>query len=162
MITHRGLSASYEKMGDLEQGLEHHQRYATLLKKLLEQQNKEVTQRLQVQFDTQRFAAKNEQLALFNQHQELELEHRQNTLKMQYLLILLALGIIVLVVILWTRSRGHALTMQLLTTKDELTGLKNRRAIMEFAMKEWHRSIRFDRDYCCFAIDIDQAHFIHP
>jgi diguanylate cyclase (GGDEF)-like protein len=74
---------------------------------------------------------------------------------MQYLLILLALGIIVLVVILWRRSKRHAHTMQLLATKDELTGLKNRRAIMELAMKEWHRSIRFDRDYCCFAIDID-------
>jgi diguanylate cyclase (GGDEF)-like protein len=155
MRTHRGLSESYETMGDLAQAIEHHHRYADLLKQLLEQQNKEVTQRLQVQFETQRFAAENEQLALLNQHQELELEHRQDTLKMQYLLILLALGIIVLVVILWRRSKRHAHTMQLLATKDELTGLKNRRAIMELAMKEWHRSIRFDRDYCCFAIDID-------
>ena len=49
MRTHRGLSASYQVMNDLEQALQHHQRYATLQQQLLEQQNKEVTQRLQVQ-----------------------------------------------------------------------------------------------------------------
>ena len=45
------------KMADLEQALEHHQRYACLQKQLIEQQNKEVTQRLQSQFETQRFAS---------------------------------------------------------------------------------------------------------
>jgi len=155
MRTHRGLSVSYEKQGNLEQALEHHQRYTGLLKQLLEQQNKDATQRLQVQFETQRFAAENEQLALLNHSQQLELEHRQTTLRMQYILILLALGIILLIIILWARSRKHARTMQALATKDDLTGLKNRRAIMDFAMKEWHRSIRFNRPYCCYVIDID-------
>ena len=40
-----------------EQALEHHQRYTSLQKQLLEQQNKEVTQRLQSQFETQHFAS---------------------------------------------------------------------------------------------------------
>jgi len=155
MRTHRGLSASYQKVGNVTQALEHHQRYTSLLKQLLEQQNKDVTQRLQVQFETQRFAAENEQLALLNQAQLQELEHRQTTLRMQYILILLALGIISLIIVLWTRTRRHAQTMQALAKKDDLTGLKNRRAIMEFAIKEWHRSSRFNRPYCCFVIDID-------
>ena len=155
MRTHRGLSATYEKMANLEQALEHHQRYASLQKQLLEQQNKEVTQRLQVQFETQRFASENEQLALINEQQEQELEYRQTTLKLQYLLIALALIVISLITELWTRSKKHAKAMQLLATRDELTGIQNRRSIMQFAMKEWHRAIRFDRPYCCLAIDID-------
>lgn len=155
MRTHRGLSASYEKMVNLAQALEHHQRYASLQKQLLEQQNKEVTQRLQIQFETQRFAAENEQLALINEQQEQELEHRQTTLKLQYLLITLALIVILLITALWSRSKKHAKAMQLLATRDELTGIQNRRSIMQFAMKEWHRAIRFNRPYCCLAIDID-------
>jgi diguanylate cyclase (GGDEF)-like protein len=155
MRTHRGLSATYESMANLEQALEHHHRYASLQQQLLEQQNKEVTQRLQVQFETQRFAAENEQLALINQQQEQELKHRQATLKLQYLLIALALVVIVLITALWSRSKKHANAMQLLATRDELTGIQNRRSIMQFAMKEWHRAIRFERPYCCIAIDID-------
>ena len=155
MRTHRGLSATYEKMANLEQALEHHHRYASLQQQLLEQQNKAVTQRLQVQFETQRFAAENEQLALINQQQVQELNHRQTTLRLQYLLIALALAIMTLVAVLWLRSKKHGKAMQLLATRDELTGIQNHRSIMQFAMKEWHRSIRFDRPYCCLAIDID-------
>jgi diguanylate cyclase (GGDEF)-like protein len=155
MRTHRGLSATYEKTANLEQALEHHHRYASLQQQLLEQQNKEVTQRLQVQFETQRFAAENEQLALINQQQTRELEHRQTTLRHQYLLLALALAILALTVVFWARSKKHGNAMQLLATRDELTGIQNRRAIMKFASREWHRSIRFDRPYCCFAIDID-------
>ena len=155
MRTHRGLSATYEKMANLEQALEHHHRYASLQQQLLEQQNKAVTQRLQVQFETQRFAAENEQLALINQQQVQELNHRQTTLRLQYLLIALALAIMTLIAVLWLRSKKHGKAMQLLATRDELTGIQNRRSIMQFAMKEWHRSIRFDRPYCCLAIDID-------
>jgi len=130
MRTHRGLSATYEKMANLEQALEYHQRYASLQKQLLEQQNKEVTQRLQVQFETQRFASENEQLALINEQQEQELEYRQTTLKLQYLLIALALVVISLITALWTRSKKHAKAMQLLAARDELTGIQNRRSIM--------------------------------
>jgi len=155
MRTHRGLSATYEKMANLEQALEHHHRYASLQQQLLEQQNKAVTQRLQVQFETQRFAAENEQLALINQQQVQELNHRQTTLRLQYLLIALALAIMTLIAVLWLRSKKHGKAMQLLATRDELTGIQNHRSIMQFAMKEWHRSIRFDRPYCCLAIDID-------
>jgi diguanylate cyclase (GGDEF)-like protein len=132
-----------------------HHRYASLQQQLLEQQNKAVTQRLQVQFETQRFAAENEQLALINQQQVQELNHRQTTLRLQYLLIALALAIMTLIAVLWLRSKKHGKAMQLLATRDELTGIQNRRSIMQFAMKEWHRSIRFDRPYCCLAIDID-------
>ena len=45
--------------------------------------------------------------------------------------------------------------MQLLATRDELTGIHNRRSIMLFAMKEWHSAIRFYRSFCSLAIDID-------
>lgn len=142
-------------MVNLEQALEHHHRYTSLQQQLLGNQNNEVTQRLQVQFETQRFAAENEQIALINQQQEQELQQRQSTIKLQYLLIILALVVIALITALWSRSKKHANAMQLLITRDELNGIQNQRSIMKFAMKEWHRSIGFDRPYCCIAIDID-------
>lgn len=155
MRTHRGLSMAYEKKSDLAQALEHHQRYASLQQQLSKQQNKDATKRLQVQFETQRFASENVQLAFINQKQELELDHSQTQLKFQYVLMTLAIAVLLLVIALWYRSKQHAKAMQLLAARDELTGIQNRRAIMQFAMKEWHRATRFDRPYCCFAIDID-------
>jgi len=126
-----------------------------LLKQQLEQQNKESTQRLQVQFETQQFSEANKRLELENKGQQQELQHKQELLQMQYLIIGLAIGILILVAVLLWRSRIHARHMQMLATTDELTGLLNRRAILEYGNNEWQRAKRFNRPFCCLLFDID-------
>jgi diguanylate cyclase (GGDEF)-like protein len=153
--TYRGLSTAYEKLHNYEKAYLSQRTYTQLLQQQLEQRNRETTQRLQVQFETQQFSDKNKRLELLNQSQQQELQHRQALLQMQYLIIGLAIGIILLVVILWWRSRIHAKYMQMLATIDSLTGLLNRRAILEFGTHEWQRAKRFNRPLCCLLFDID-------
>jgi diguanylate cyclase (GGDEF)-like protein len=153
--TYRGLSTAYEKLHNYEKAYLSQRTYTQLLQQQLEQRNRETTQRLQVQFETQQFSDENKRLELLNQSQQQELQHRQALLQMQYLVIGLAIGIILLVVILWWRSRIHAKYMQMLATIDSLTGLLNRRAILEFGTHEWQRAKRFNRPLCCLLFDID-------
>jgi diguanylate cyclase (GGDEF)-like protein len=153
--TYRGLSTAYEKLDDYEKAYISQRTYTQLLQQQLEQRNRETTQRLQVQFETQQFSDENKRLELLNQSQQQELQHRQALLQMQYLVIGLATGIILLVVILWWRSRIHAKHMQMLATIDSLTGLLNRRAILEYGTHEWQRAKRFARPLCCLLLDID-------
>lgn len=153
--TYRGLSTAYEKLHNYEKAYLSQRTYTQLLQQQLEQRNKETTQRLQVQFETQQFSDENKRLELLSQNQQQELQHRQALLQMQYLIIGLAIGIILLVVILWWRSRIHAKHMQMLATIDSLTGLLNRRAIMEYGTHEWQRAKRFNRPLCCLLFDID-------
>jgi len=153
--TYRGLSTAYEKLDNYEKAYISQRTYTQLLQQQLEQRNRESTQRLQVQFETQQFSDENKRLELLNQSQQQELQHRQALLQMQYLVIGLAIGIILLVLILWWRSRIHAKHMQMLATIDSLTGLLNRRAILEYGTHEWQRAKRFDRPLCCLLLDID-------
>jgi diguanylate cyclase (GGDEF)-like protein len=153
--TYRGLSTAYEKLQEYDKAYISQRVYTQLLQQQLEQRNQETMQRLQVQFETQQFSDKNKRLELVNQSQQQELQHRQTLLQMQYLVIGLAIGVILLVVILWWRSRIHAKNMQMLATVDSLTGLLNRRAILEYGNNEWQRAHRFDRPLCCLILDID-------
>ncbi len=153
--TYRGLSKAYEQLGNYEKAFANHHVYTQLLKQQLEQQNKEATQRLQVQFETQQFSDANKRLELENQSQQQELQHKQELLQMQYLILGLVVSILILVGVLWWRSRIHARYMQMLATTDELTNLLNRRAILEYGNNEWLRAKRFGRPFCCLLFDID-------
>ncbi len=155
MRTHRGLSFTYQSLEKYALALEHHIRYKELLQQQLEKQNTETTRRIQAQFETKYLAAENERLELLSQHQQVELKHRKDLLHMQYLLIALAGGIIFLVLALWSRSRHHAYTMEKLASIDDLTGLQNRRAVLQSGADEFARSVRSDRDLCCLILDID-------
>lgn len=153
--TYRGMSTAYEQVQNYKKAFISQRAYTQLLQQQLEQQNKETTQRLQVQFETQQFSDANKRLELLNKSQQQELQHRQQLLKMQYIVIALTTSIIILIAIFWWRSRQHAHNMQKLATLDDLTGLKNRRAILEYGMQEWQRSDRFNRPICCLLFDID-------
>jgi diguanylate cyclase (GGDEF)-like protein len=155
MRTHRGLSFSYQSLEQHALALEHHIRYKELLEQQLEMQNTETTRRIQAQFETKYLEAENERLELLSQHQQAELKHRKDLLHMQYLLIALAGGIIFLVLALWSRSRHHAYSMEKLASIDDLTGLQNRRAVLQSGADEFGRSVRFNRDLCCLILDID-------
>lgn len=155
MRTYRGLSSAYEQLQEYEKAFTGHRAYTQLLQQHLEQRNRQTTQRMQAQFETQRLTSDNERLELLNQSQRQELQHRQELLQLQYLVLALALGIVLSFAVLWLRSRQHAVRMQTLATTDGLTGLMNRRAIMQFGENEWQRYLRLKRPFCCLIIDID-------
>jgi diguanylate cyclase (GGDEF)-like protein/PAS domain S-box-containing protein len=51
--------------------------------------------------------------------------------------------------------------MEDIAMQDPLTGMLNRRAIMEHAEAEWHRSQRENRPMCILAIDVDNLKIIN-
>lgn len=158
---YRGLSQVYELRSDYENAFINYQAYSELLRQQLQQQNRETAQRLQVEFETQHFAEENGRLELMNQDQQMELQHRQVLLKMQYLFIALAAGIALLIGNMWWRSRQYAEELKVLATTDVLTGLLNRRAIIDVGNNEWHRAKRFDHNFSCLLIDIDHFKIIN-
>lgn len=155
MHTYRGLSASYERLGDAGNALLAFKAYNALLEDLLFEQSAEETQRLQVAFETQRFADQNDVLTVENQYQQAELDYQKRQIQMQYLVNTLAGVIALLTMTLLMRSRQFARRMKLLATTDELTGLFNRRAILEQGGSELQRASRFHRPFCTLMFDID-------
>jgi diguanylate cyclase (GGDEF)-like protein len=155
MRAYRGLGTAYAKMGLYEHAFSNYRAYSQLMQLQMKEQNRETTQRLQVSFETGRFAADNEKLGLVNQSQQRELRHQQDLLQLQYLAIGLVLAILTLVWALWWRSRLHGRRMEQLASNDELTGLLNRRGILQFGQGEWQRASRFKRPFCCVIFDID-------
>ncbi len=153
--TYRGLSDAYEALQEYGPALISHRAYTQLWQLQQQQSSTETAQRLQVQFETQRYSDENERLELQSQRQQIELQLRNDALRMQYIVSGLTTGIILLLGLLWWHTRQHAQKMQKLATIDGLTGLLNRRAIMQFGVKEWQRSTRFKHPFSCLIFDID-------
>lgn len=153
--TYRGLSTAYEQLGNYESSLIAQRGYTQLLQLQLQEQSTQATQRLQVEFEVGRFADANQRLEQENLGQLTELENSQSIVRLQYLAIGLALSLVLLLMVLWWRTRLFAKRMQSLATTDELTNLYNRRAITEFGTTEWQRAVRFKRPFTCLLMDID-------
>ena len=139
---HQGISESYFALNDISSAEVHFKRSIILSTQYTHQPKSEM-------LELKRELSHQQHLML--QKNMLIDDYKGNLLKLQYLIASFSL----LLVLLWLRSKNLVKTMQKQATRDELTGLQNRRALMKFAQQEWHRSIRFARPYCCIAIDID-------
>lgn len=155
MRTYRGLATAYEKTSSYQLAYENHQNYTRLLHQHLEEKSQQVTQKLQVAFETQRYQADNQRLASENREQEIKLIHREQILQMQKIAIGLVVVIFALIVFMWRRSLKQAQRMEKLATIDELTKLHNRRSIMSFGGMELNRVKRFNRNFSLLLLDID-------
>ncbi len=155
MRLYRGLSAAYEKQGNLENAQITQKAYAILNEEILLNRQQESTQRMQVAFETRRYADENDDLQLENREQQQALDLQNTLLEKQRLVNILSAGVIALVILLFVRSHQFGRRMQALATTDELTGLFNRRAILEKGVYELMRARRFDRPFSCFMFDID-------
>jgi diguanylate cyclase (GGDEF)-like protein len=151
----RGLSAAYEKVGNYEKALEMHQIYADLLKAELEQQSMQSTQRVREQLGLRRFAEANAALENIRQQQELQLLASRRLVSLQYLVLTLAAGFLLLLGYMYKRSQQNARLMHKLATTDELTQMFNRRAIMDKGNHEWDRALRYNRPLSCLLFDVD-------
>ncbi|MBN4075672.1 MAG: hypothetical protein COA71_09650 [SAR86 cluster bacterium] len=152
---YRGLSSAFEKAENYQLALVTHKAYSGLMNLEREQQAHKATQHLQVEFETQQFADENTRLSQQTQNQQLELESTTNVVKIQYMVLLLTVGLLFFVILFWSRSRKQEKALIELATTDELTGIFNRRAIMQHAEKEWHRSCRTKNPFTCLMLDID-------
>jgi len=155
MRTYRGLAIAYEKVSSFQLAYENYKNYTSLLHQQMEEKSQQVTQELQVAFETQRYQADNHRLASENRDQEIKLLYREQILQMQKVAIGLVLVIIALIIFMWRRSFKQAQRMEKLATTDELTKLHNRRSIMSFGEMELNRFKRFNRNFSLLLLDID-------
>ena len=153
--TYRGLSQAYERLGKLDKALIAQRAYSDLMQYELEQKGSDTTQRMQAQFETQRYADDNARLHAIRIQQELELEESNKLVRMQYLVLAMATGILCLVLFMLYRSRLLARRMHVLAITDELTHLLNRRAILGKGREEWDRAARFNHPFSCLMFDVD-------
>lgn len=153
--TYRGLSSAYEQLGQYDKALFAQRAYSELMQFDLEQQSQEGTQRMQAEFETQRYADANANLNSQRKKQDLQLKESRQLVELQYLVLVLGTGILALMLFMLYRSRQTARRMHMLASTDELTGLLNRRAILEKGREEWLRTHRFQRSFSCLMFDID-------
>lgn len=153
--TYRGLSLAYEQQGKLDKALIAQRAYSDLMRFDLEQQSGEAAQRMQAQLETQRYADDNARLQAIRIQQELQLEENKQLLRLQILVHLLGTSMFCLVLYMLLRSRLNARRMHTLAVTDELTGLLNRRAILQRGQEEWLRAARFHHPFSCLMLDID-------
>lgn len=155
MRAYRGMSEVYSSLGDHQKAYLIHQAYTMLLKTHLEEQNDKSTKKLQAQFETQRLNERNQILALDNERQQVQLELERRMVIGLSIGVALALVIAGLLLLLWRRRSQYAARMEQLATIDGLTGISNRRTIMERGKTEWNRSDRFKTPLSCLIFDID-------
>jgi diguanylate cyclase (GGDEF)-like protein len=152
---YRGLSLALEKLGQWEKSLIAQRAYTDLLQSTLEQQGSDATQRLQFELDTRRYADANARLQSLSDTQQEELAASLSAQRLQYLVLFLGAVLLVLLGLMYTRSRKAAEQMHALAITDELTLLPNRRAIMDHGEREWHRTLRSGETFACMVLDVD-------
>jgi diguanylate cyclase (GGDEF)-like protein len=153
--TYRGLALALEKLGQWEKALVAQRAYTELLQASLEQEGNATTQRLQFELDTRRVADDNARLQIVNESQQQELEQSHMVDRLQYVVLVLGGVLLLLMLVMYRRSRDMAAKLHALAVTDELTQLANRRAIMEHGTREWHRTLRSTEPFSCMVVDVD-------
>ncbi len=152
---YRGLSAAFEQLQQFDKALVAQRAYSDLMQADLEQQNLSATQRIREELDTQRYANANAALEKNRELQQHELAESRSLVRMQFLVLILAAALVLVVCTMFRRSEKTAQHMRKLASTDELTRLHNRRAIMEKGNQEWARASRYKNALSCLVIDLD-------
>ena len=114
------------------------------------------TARLRIEFDTERTLADNRRLQMEQRLQEQQVQALEETRRWQLAFMVLG-GSMILVLLVQQLRRARRL--HILAMTDELTGLPNRRAIIEFGKGAWKTTARASRPFSVIVLDID--HFKH-
>ncbi|MES2625298.1 MAG: diguanylate cyclase [Pseudomonadota bacterium] len=152
---YRGLSQAFEQLKQFDKALIALRAYSDLMQAGLEQQNLDSTQRIREELDTRRYADANAVLERTRTEQQGELAESRSLVRMQFLVLLLAAVVVLLVTAMFRRSEKTAKYMKKLASTDELTRLHNRRAIMEKGNHEWLRAVRYKNPLSCLVFDLD-------
>jgi diguanylate cyclase (GGDEF)-like protein len=152
---YRGLSQAFEQLRQFDKALIAQRAYTELMQAGLEQQNLDATQRIREELDTRRYVNANAALEKNRELQQRELSESRSLVRMQFLVLMLAALLVLLIATMFRRSDKTAKYMQKLASTDELTRLHNRRAIMEKGKQEWLRAVRYKNPLSCLVFDLD-------
>ena len=152
---YRGLSQAFEAVSDLPNALSMQHQYADLLQNELQQQSLASTQQLREQLDLRRYVDSNNRLEQQTSAQQAELDNNKRILQLQLIALALTVTLVGVLSYMFMRSSQIAHRMRTLATTDELTGLLNRRAIMDRGNQEWQRADRYQETPSCLVLDVD-------
>ncbi len=155
MRCYRGLSLAFEKLNQFDKALIAQRAYSELMQTSLEQQNLDTTLRIREELDTRRYVDANSALEKARAQQEHDLSESRSLVRMQFLVLMLAAALVALVCMMFRRSEKTAKYLKQLASTDELTKLRNRRAIMEKGQQEWQRAVRYKSPLSCLVFDLD-------
>lgn len=130
------------------------------LAKQFEQKNSlESTERMRAAHQLERRIEENTRLKTQHAHTESELAQAQSIRHLQWLILLLA-GLLILLVVIWGyRQFNLRKKMQSLALTDELTKLPNRRHIMSYAELQFQQALAMKQAFSVITFDVD--HFKH-
>ena len=152
---YRGLSLAFEQLSQFDKALIAQRAYSDLMQTGLQQQNLDTTLRIREELDIRRYVDANATLERNRQQQQQALAESRSLVRLQFLVLMLAAALVLLVYTMFRRSEQAAIHMQKLATTDELTRLHNRRAIMEKGKDEWQRAVRYRTPLSCLVFDLD-------
>ncbi|MEP0174861.1 MAG: diguanylate cyclase [Paraglaciecola sp.] len=114
-----------------------------------EQENTNLLHKTRVEYDLQSKELQNQILVDQNALQQQELEFQKNKNIYFFIVTFLAIGVSILMAILGYRTHNHRKILEVLATTDELTGLFNRRHILDHLNKLMSEP---DKIHDCFSV----------
>lgn len=119
------------------------------------QQSTKQLHEMRVEYELTSKQLENEILSKQNHQQSHELDEHKNTNMLMLLTASFALTLSALMAILIYRSKAHRRSLEILATTDELTGLYNRRYILNHLKKQIAQAERYGSDLCVAMVDLD-------
>lgn len=162
------LAGTYELLSEFYFEKLDYQKAYDLLKLHLTTKNEQLTQerekeisKFKVELDIAKQEHQNELLSKENSLSELELtKEKESNRLFIWLLIASTVGILGLIVLL-QRLKKSQQKLKFFATTDVLTGLSNRRHILQLASQEVERHIRYKHPISFLILDIDKFKFIN-
>ena len=158
----RYLAKVYETLADVHaasgewrQAYEASKAYRAAQEQLEKRAREEQTSRLRVQFDTAKKEQENRALLIENAHRGEALRNAERVRSLQRLAILLGAALLALLGAMALQQVNRSRRLKRLAMTDELTGLPNRRSILEFLERALREARSADRPLAVGVFDID-------
>ncbi len=155
MRTHETYAHLLAQMGDYkkayEQQLLFHQKYDALMN-----ENMSITTaELRVKFDADKRQQENELLQKENALKEAQLQQQQQRSGVYFLSLTLAILVVAFLAYAIYKQKITRKELSRLAATDVLTGLYNRRRLLDLAQIEFERSHRYGVEFCAAILDLD-------
>jgi len=151
-----GLARALEQLGDYRSALTHFQAAAELGDELGSLETERQLAELEARFAAEREAREIERLRLEQARRAIEVERQKAQRNLAAAVGLVVLGLAVLLYGRYRRQRRAVLELEDMSRSDPLTGLANRRALLERLSSERSRADRTGRPFAVVLGDLDR------